>query len=406
MKANRLGACVLATAALVCSRLDAQQPRQPEQRRPQAGEKMQVQVYDVSDIVSLRPDYPYRGAILPTTLEGRPGAAGGGAGGLGGMPGGFGGGGLGGGMGGGLFQIADPGSAGGFGGGGFAGPAIVSSGGGMGVETAGPSVTIDDLINAIQVTIEAEWQDIDGVGGVIARLGTNLIIRQTPSVHEQIEDLLRALGTAGAGSSAVTIDAWWMLLGSDELAQLVPNGDENERKGRVDRAALKELAENSAAYRGRITCFSNQTVHIVSGNRRTVMTGAVPTVGMGTSAYQPILAYPNAGVLLQVRPSLLQDRRSAILSVTSTVTGWEDAGDPVRIGATFLPGEKEGVSVPGGTAETSIDRVNMPTHHLETALRVPVGEPVLVGGMTVPQGDAAEKSPQLYLVVEVTTDRP
>lgn len=408
MKANRLGVCVLATAALVCSRLDAQQPRQPEQRRPQAGEKMQVQVYDVSDIVSLRPDYPYRGAILPTTLEGRPGASGGGAGGMGGGMGGggFGGGGLGGGMGGGLFQIADPdGTAGGLGGGGFAGPAIVSSGGGMGVETAGPSVTMDDLINAIQATIDAEWQDIDGVGGVIARLGTNLIIRQTPGVHEQIQHLLTALGTSGAGSAAVTIEAHWLLLGPEELAQLVPRNDK-QQSTRIDRTALKELGDKASIYRGRITCFSNQTVHMVSGKRRTVVTGAIPTVGLGASAYQLILTYPNTGVLLQVRPSLLPDRRAAILNITSTVTAWEDAGGPVRIGATSLPGEKHGVPLAGGTAETSIDRVNMPTQHLETALRMPVGEPVLVGGMTVPQGDAAEKSLQLYLIVEITTDKP
>lgn len=364
---------------------------------------MEVRVYDVSDIVGQRPDFPYRGAILPTTLDERqrfPASGGFGAGGLGGMPGGIGGVGFGGGAGGGLFQIADPGGSG------VGGGMPLLPGGEAGVNSPAPPIAISDLIEAIQETTEAEWRDIDGVGGVIAVLGTTLVIRQTPSVHEQIKDLLSALETTGAGSTAVTIDALWLQLGSEELDQLLSRSEDGKQRARIDRTALKELADNSTVYRGRITCFSNQTVHIVSGNRRTVMTGAVPTVGMGTSAYQPILAYPNAGVLLQVRPSLLQDRRSAILSVTSTVTAWEDAGDPVRIGATFLPGEKEGVSAPGGTAETSIDRVNMPTHHLETALRVPVSEPVLVGGMTVPEGGAAEKGKQLYLVVEITADQP
>ena len=400
MRVNRLFVYAgAASALLISSQIKGQQPRQPQQR-PAAAAAMQVRVYDVSEIVGLRPDYPYRGAVLPTTLGDKP-AFGGAAVGGGMMPGGLGGTGFGG-VGGGFFQIADPGGSGGS----FAGEGIVSSGGGIGVETAGPSVMIDDLINAIQTTIEADWEDIDGTGGVIAVLGTTLIIRQTPAAHEQIQDLLTALGTASAGSTAVTIEAHWLLLGAEELAQLIPSGEDAKRGTQISREALQELDEKASAYRGRITCFSNQIVHIVSGNRRTVITGAVPTVGMGTSAYAPNVAYPNAGVLLQVRPSLLPDRRAAILNVTSTVTGWEDGGEPVRIGATFLAGEKDGVSLPGGTAETSIDRVNMPTHHLETALRAPVGEPVLVGGMTVPHAAAAEKSPQLYLIVELTTDQP
>ena len=62
---------------------------------------------------------------------------------------------------------------------------------------------------------------------------------------------------------------------------------------------------------------------------------------------------------------------------------------------------------PGGTAEISIDRVNMPTQRLETALRVPLGEPVLVGGMTFPESGAADNlgsSRQLYLILEVQRD--
>lgn len=382
---------------------------QTQKRPAAAGQEFIVRVYDVSELLAARPDYPYRGAILPTTevQEPKPAETPGGM--LGGM-GGIGGGGMGGGgMGGGFFQVADPGAEGtsesavrSF----YPHPGIAAAAG-VG-SPAQSSFSIEDLKYAIIESTQAEWEETQGRGGTITALGTMLIVRQAPAVHEQIEEILKALQAGGGATATLTVEAWWLPLTPEEVGQLAPaeNGEEPGKAG-IDRAALKELAGQVRGYRGRISCFSGQTVHVVSGSRRTVVTGAIPTVGMGVAAYTPSVAYPNVGVLLQVRPLRLSESGAAILDVTSTVTGWEDAGEPLRIGATFLPGEKEGVRIAGGQAETAIDRVNMPTQHLATTVRVPLGAPVLVGGMSAPSlhssqaGEGENSGRQLYLIVEV-----
>jgi hypothetical protein len=53
-----------------------------------------------------------------------------------------------------------------------------------------------------------------------------------------------------------------------------------------------------------------------------------------------------------------------------------------------------------------IDRLNVAAQQLATSLRVPLNQPVLVGGMTFPSNDEsqAHRNRQLYLVVEISTD--
>lgn len=53
-----------------------------------------------------------------------------------------------------------------------------------------------------------------------------------------------------------------------------------------------------------------------------------------------------------------------------------------------------------------IDRVNIVAQQLATSLRVPLGVPVLVGGMTFPDADdRGDADEQLYLILEVTVDQ-
>jgi hypothetical protein len=55
------------------------------------------------------------------------------------------------------------------------------------------------------------------------------------------------------------------------------------------------------------------------------------------------------------------------------------------------------------SAVPAVDRVNIVAQQLATSLRVPLGRPVLVGGMTFPGPQTDEPAgQQLYLVIEVT----
>ncbi len=175
---------------------------------------------------------------------------------------------------------------------------------------------------------------------------------------------------------------------------------------------LKELANKNPSHQGRLSCYNDQTVHLVSGNRRTVVVNVIPTVGFGALGYTPQVAFPNVGLLLQVRPTVDPDRKFAVLNVTSTVTQWEEPGEPFKITTKYEGGEKEGMVTKGGSTEVTIDRVNLNTQHLGTTVRMPVGKPVLIGGLSrmgtdlQTKANPDDKSRQLYLIITITVNEP
>jgi hypothetical protein len=118
---------------------------------------------------------------------------------------------------------------------------------------------------------------------------------------------------------------------------------------------------------------------------------------------------------LQVTPSLLPGTDTAVIDLQSTVTGWQQPDQPILLGSSSRPGIKEtgeqgvSVQVPGGAGFTTVDRVIMPAQQLATTLRVPLGRPVLVGGLTLNPAESAEgegsqqERKQLYLIVRTST---
>ncbi|NQT13929.1 MAG: hypothetical protein HQ582_14340 [Planctomycetes bacterium] len=380
-----------------------------------------IRAYPVADIVTPTTDYPYPGNALPTigrqvTLNSLfQGASRGGGSGMRGM------GGMGGmGYGGGMFSVQQHMGGGGqpqteaqAGGRGSVSPRSGQGGSGGG----GPSPSnVDELIRAIVTLADPEsWSDVGGPGD-IAYFGGLLLVLQTPATHKIIEEFLEMIRSEGATARTAIVDAHWLLLESAQLTELL-GVDSASHDGRsrlpIDPAALEKLAQEVPGYRGRITCFSGQTVHVASGSRRSVVVGAIPVVG-SAPAYQPIMAVPNLGIILEVTPSLLPGADEAILDVYSTVTKWDEPDPPIQIGSRFPAGQQpvgmagETVETPGGTASVTVDRINIPTQQLATTLRVPLGKPVLVGGLTLDPAKIESAEPgeanhrQLYLVVRVS----
>ncbi|HVW36211.1 MAG TPA: hypothetical protein VHB99_02860, partial [Pirellulales bacterium] len=293
--------------------------------------KFLTKVYRVDDLIVPSPNYPFRGTWLPEMTDGRnetsgggssfhkrakPGGAMGGMGGMmggGGMPGGMGGAGSGGeesmmpmgGMMAGMMPGAGPGG---------------SDGGEKKVARSGNSFTItaDDLIEAIATFIEPGSWDEHGPrdrGAEIGRLGNSLVVRQSADAHKQIEDFLEALRAENGATQTVTVEAVWLQLDSEQLAQLKTAIAE-------DSAAGGEIPDG--AYRGQVTCFNGQTVHIVSGRLQTVLQGGIPIVsGGGAVGYQPTMITPHVGAMLEITPTLLPGGKAAIVNVQSSVTRWD-----------------------------------------------------------------------------------
>ncbi len=238
------------------------------------------------------------------------------------------------------------------------------------------------------------WEDNGGPGS-IHPIGGALGISQTAAVHTKIEqffkDLRRKIGTL----HQVSVEAQWVLL---DTAQAVALRGTPEQKAsstnEIPRERLTELPARARRASGRITCINGQTVHLISGRMETKVQGAIPVVGGTEVGYQATLVTPHVGTLLQLTPLILPGQDMALVDLHSTVTRWEKGPDTIKL------------SGPNDTKDPAvqIDRINVGAQQLATSLSLPLGKPVLVGGMSFDDG-TADNNTQLYLILEVTADR-
>lgn len=422
MSANRfvsvLALMVVGAVSVRCA--EAQGPaRQADRAEANHGE-LPVMAYDVGDLVMNITDYPYPGSdfgAIPVPVIG--GVSGGGGGGFGGG-------------GGGVFQF-------GGGGGGMSGTGSGGlGGGGIGVASSsvGAPTSMDDLKRVILSVVAPDTWAENGGNGRLESFGNSLLVAQTPAVQQLVESLLQQLRAGSGERKTVSIDAYWLLLTSDEVDQLLEASQDGtpslsqERTPMLSRERLAEFTRRPASIRGRTNCFSGQLVYVVCGTKKNVVSGYIPVVGSlddGSSAarlaslshgakvrfvaneavdrdkqrnvgYQPIVEKPNVGALLEIRPTLVKDGNSAIVDLKATVTG---SAEPAGDAAAAPPAPPE------------VDRVAIHSQVLATTLRVPLSKPVLVGGLTYQPAEARAMQnmdgvpagvgeyPQLYFVLEV-----
>jgi hypothetical protein len=384
-----------------------------------------LRTYEVGDLVVKVPDYAAdpaaSGAAQPA------GMGSGGGGGFGGAGGGF-------------FNVADQGD-------GSSGGGPSYGAGGAGGRPGGSAnedpmqITFDTLIDAMVNVVDPDTWAENGAGeGDVGVVGAALVVRQTPAVHEGIADFLAQLREGSATRRTVAVDARWLLLNSDDLDALRSTTDDGRTT--IDRKVLEVFTRRPGSLRGITNCFSGQSVYLISGTRRNVVRSYIPVVGSvdwpsreallaanqeesgdfyrliadetgggggmyggGRSVgYQPVVETPNFGVSLRIRPTLMHRENAAVTDLSSTIT--------------FPSNDVEGLDAPApmGLAPR-VDRLAIDTQELATTLRVPLGEPVLVGGMShiapaastsadeTTSGGAPStargETPQLYLVLEV-----
>ncbi|MCO6042913.1 hypothetical protein NG895_03235 [Aeoliella sp. ICT_H6.2] len=403
---------LLALGLMVFGAAQAQQPA------GEADDQLVLRTYDVGDLVMNVHDHAYREAVTQTN-RGGPQAASSSEGGFttAHRPTGA------------RIQFAQYGGGMGGGGGGFGGGRGGYMGGGGGMEAStdnGMNVTLGGLIDGIVTTIAPDsWSDRGGDAQITA-IGKSIVVSQTPQVHQMIAGLLDALRSGSGKRQTLRVDARWLLLMSDDLDKLL-SGDE----GKIDRKTLEFLTRQPTTIRGITKCFSGQKVYLVSGTRRNMVQSYIPVVGsvegdwtqqprlagrqgsvislvsdqggFGTGnsvGYQPIVGTSNFGALLEIRPTLVVGDEEVTVDLKSTIT---------------VPGQRTGaavVSPPADGVAPSVDRIAIETQQFATTLRMPLGEPYLVGGMTYAptigefgdRGDgesANQEKPQLYLILEL-----
>jgi hypothetical protein len=350
----------------------------------------ETRTYNVADLFRPTRNYPFQSALIPPTQIGPTADE----------------------------QLLQEAARGGGGGGGGGGGAENPLFGAQGAKKAEPATEgIDGLIKLIQDFVDPpSWRDAGGSVGAVRQFGSLLIVTQTEENHRQIQSLIDGIRKEVGPARMVTVRADWVLVGPDELRGLLKPAAGNEsarevgsRVGsrEVDPAALEKLAGQTVHIRASVTGFNGQTVHVTSGRGHTVVTGVEPTVGTGVGLYGLRTAIVQAGAVLQLTPAVTADGKNAVLDVRSVVSDWDTPGAPIRAPA---PATSQPAAIEEGRLVTAVasdapavDRLNVLAQQLRTTLRVPLGKPVLVGGMTLEPTPKTPDSKQLYLVVEVTT---
>jgi hypothetical protein len=364
--------------------------------REAAEPRMVVRIYDLSDLFAIAPSYPAREggelessrAIFPEVglaTSSRAGSGGGGFGGMGGMGGGF-----------------------------FAVPTksarlsdksrdILAQTGDEGNQADAGRTTIDDLIDTITTTIAPEeWVDVGGPAS-IKDLGASLVISAPVEIHEQVAPLLDLFRRRWGSLRTVTIQAHWFWLTEPELAELLADPPpaakgQSPAFGALSDAAwrrLRELApgdnQRPAGYHVVLTCYNGQTVSGMAGRQRLIVNGMTPVVGGQDSAiaYSPQVRAIHEGAALQVTPVVTRTAKYVVLDVHSRV----NLPDAAPIAAAAAGADRQGAAEQSVAA---IERQPIQSQRVSTTLRIPVGRPTLVGGMTFP---AQPSGANLYLFV-------
>lgn len=253
---------------------------------------------------------------------------------------------------------------------------------------------VADFVDSIQRAINYETRPkvaawcYEGGPATIEFLYGGLVITQTARGHERVAALLDAVRKHRLGGPLVTVEARWVLV--DEAKA----GDFADAPKEITEDVL-EKAGARVLYRGRITGFNRQVVHVASGAVSAYMPGAEPVLATQAVALCPPIDTGFSGVVLQVRPILLPGAAEAVLDLDGDISELKTVREKP------LPdfGQAGGT---GKSMKVTIDCFDVALHRLRTTTRVPLGKPVLIGGLTAPDTAGGKV---VYLVVTVSASK-
>src|SRR5690606_36881942 len=101
----------------------------------------------------------------------------------------------------------------------------------------------------------------------------------TAENHDTIAEFLKEIRGGLGNRRTVSIDARWLLLGSDELDALLDKENTAESTLVASREQLNLHMRESTSLRAITHCFSGQKIYVVSGSKQNVFSGYIPVVG-------------------------------------------------------------------------------------------------------------------------------
>ena len=261
-----------------------------------------------------------------------------------------------------------------------------------------------ELIKMVQDTIATDsWKDNGGSTGVLRELKGMLVVTQTAANHDKVADLLSNLLREQGGMVRVKAD--WVLLSSADAAKLTKSAaGSDEALAPVDPTFLQNLSPSTKHFTSQTLSRNGQTVYVISGMDRTMVTSAIPVVSTGVAAYATDVSNVGGGIALEVNSRVNFDTKFAVVTVYSTFT------DPAKItsdnvtvsGATTQPGGSQLTLLSPTVGIQPFGRV---VQDLRTTVRLPLGASIVAGSMTLnPQTEGGDEQ-QLVLILKVTASK-
>lgn len=262
-----------------------------------------------------------------------------------------------------------------------------------------------DLMTLIREAVDPEsWRENGGAYGSIRIVRDAMIVTQTSENHQAVGNILSQLGETQ--QRAVRVRATWVTIGPDTESFI--HRDAEKKEGRpqdksavfpaVDLQGLAKASLDSVRYDGEIVCLNGQTVHIEAGTGKSVVTALSPVVGQSSVGYDARVQYVRSGATLQVTPTI-DPSGDVVLDLRSSVVELDPSTGTAMIDLAKVTPTTQGVLTGGGTS--IMEKLGAASQSFATTVRLPVGRPVLVGGMTMTKGEKG--GGQLYLVIQVNT---
>jgi hypothetical protein len=289
--------------------------------------------------------------------------------------------------------------------------------GASGAPATSVRTSMGSLIETITSTIDPDgWADTGGPS-TISPVGSSLLISTTSETHAKLTALIDLFRQRWGSLRTINLDAHWLWLSPQQVADAMgqpaagPNalgdGASQLLTTSVSPEAWKKLlavaADEKVSPRGfhaMVTCYNGQTVTAQAGSQRLAVIGlnAVTTSGEHAKvAFAPVLRNIHEGATLQITPLATRHVKYVVLDVHSRVNLLPAASRPEPEPGAKVQADGKPLADDPRVLVAALDRGALQTQRLETTLRVPVGQPTLIGGMTFVGQEG--KSANLYLFI-------
>jgi type II secretory pathway component GspD/PulD (secretin) len=271
---------------------------------------------------------------------------------------------------------------------------------------------LEELSKLIEAEIDpGSWGDNGGSEGGIRAYDTQLIITASAPNHAQIAEMLAELQKRAG--RCVRLRATWVALSEEELRSAlepIPAKGEVTAGARILDLSVVERIKGGVRYRAEVNTLNGQRVNVTAGRARSILTDLEAVVGNSAVGMQPTIDLVLAGAALQVRPILSADSTAVTLDLRAVVSGWNPAdAPPLKVPQPVASSQPAGSVPPPPVTHAAppleIERLNMPVQLLATAVKIPTGRAVLIGGMTADHGTPEDRRP-LYLIIEAWASKP